>query len=516
MANVVLDAMIRRADFAQQTEPATIDLFDKLRIVDLYQDGPYLKMLRKPDFQRETNHWTPDQIATFIASFAHGELIPSLIFWRSNAHIFVIDGGHRLSALRAWIENDYGDGPISNAFFGGEIPPNQKAVAKIARQKVEAKVGRFADFQKASQSDSQDEPKSTLASVIFVKAIPIQWIQGSQEVAEVSFFKINSQGTPLDKVEELLLRNRKKPYAIAARSIVRSGTGHKYWSDFDAPVQKEVESVAGEIFQLLFQPDVKEPIKTLDLPLGGTVSPVDALKMMLDVFCIVAGKAPPEKSVPQLTDDVDGATTLETLKQTRKVVRRLTGTSGPSLGLHPAVYFYNEKGKHSRFLFLGVLRVFADAVRNNNGHFFHQMTKVRSKLEAILVNKKSIINQGLANVNSSQRIDRVADLIFGLIKDLTGEQEVDNARILFHLGLKGDVAQITLLNNPVDFTDANKSAAFLKASLSQALTCPICDGYLDPTKAVSYDHDVPKKAGGDGAVENCQLTHPFCNTGVKG
>jgi hypothetical protein len=28
-------------------------------------------------------------------------------------YIFVIDGGHRLSALRAWMEDDYGDGTIS-------------------------------------------------------------------------------------------------------------------------------------------------------------------------------------------------------------------------------------------------------------------------------------------------------------------------------------------------------------------------------------------------------------------
>lgn len=295
VANVVLDAMIRRADFAQQTEAASIDLFDKLTLSHLSGANPFLKMLRKPDFQRETNHWTPDQLATFISSFANGELIPSLIFWRSNSNIFVIDGGHRLSALRAWIENDYGDGGTSHAFFGGEIPSAQKVVAKQARQKIESKVARFSDLISAGQDETQqDSPLAKLAATAFVKAIPIQWIQGSQEVAEVSFFKINSQGTPLDKVEELLLRNRRKPYAIGARSIVRSGTGHKYWSDFSADVQKEIENISGELFNLLFQPDAKEPIKTLDLPLGGTVSPVDVLKMLLDMFCIVDEKQAPE------------------------------------------------------------------------------------------------------------------------------------------------------------------------------------------------------------------------------
>jgi hypothetical protein len=109
MANkVVLDGMIRRADFAQQAEASTIDLGDKIMISQLSGRSPLLRLLRKPDFQRETNHWTPDQVASFISSFARGELIPSLILWKSDSYVFVIDGGHRLSALRAWIENDYG------------------------------------------------------------------------------------------------------------------------------------------------------------------------------------------------------------------------------------------------------------------------------------------------------------------------------------------------------------------------------------------------------------------------
>lgn len=109
-AHVTLDAMISREDFAWEGEEFVLDLFPGLPIANLGSNSPILKLLRKPDFQRETNHWSPEQIATFIASFLDNEVIPSLILWKSPSFIFVIDGGHRLSALRAWMENDYGDG----------------------------------------------------------------------------------------------------------------------------------------------------------------------------------------------------------------------------------------------------------------------------------------------------------------------------------------------------------------------------------------------------------------------
>ena len=41
--------------------------------------------------------------------------------------MFVIDGGHRLSALRSWVEDDYGDGHLSFKYFGSEnISQEQK------------------------------------------------------------------------------------------------------------------------------------------------------------------------------------------------------------------------------------------------------------------------------------------------------------------------------------------------------------------------------------------------------
>ena len=46
----------------------------------------------------------------------------------------MLDGGHRISALRAWMEDDYGDKAISTDFYKGqEISEEQKRMAKRTR-----------------------------------------------------------------------------------------------------------------------------------------------------------------------------------------------------------------------------------------------------------------------------------------------------------------------------------------------------------------------------------------------
>jgi hypothetical protein len=53
---VNLDAMIPREDFAIEEGEFALNLFQDFPITHLYFDSPIFKLLRKPDFQRETNH----------------------------------------------------------------------------------------------------------------------------------------------------------------------------------------------------------------------------------------------------------------------------------------------------------------------------------------------------------------------------------------------------------------------------------------------------------------------------
>lgn len=62
---VNLDAMIKRSDFAEKAEQIiTYDNAPSISIRDFIRGGLLGPSLRKPDFQRETNHWTPEQVVS--------------------------------------------------------------------------------------------------------------------------------------------------------------------------------------------------------------------------------------------------------------------------------------------------------------------------------------------------------------------------------------------------------------------------------------------------------------------
>lgn len=516
---VNLDAMIPRADFASKSDDeSSAEKIQTFSIEQLKQDSLLVHRLRKPDFQRETNHWDPKQILVFLKSFLDNELVPSVILWQSPSHVFVIDGGHRISTLRAWIEDDYGDGPISSKFYLGTIPEDQKRVAKRVRNLVNREIGTYAALRAAmiDQESYSDGILKKRARNLATRSLSLQWVEGDAEKAETSFFKINTQGTPLHKTEERLLRERRNPVAISARSIVRAGTGHKYWSRFDEDAKKQIEESALELHKLLFQPEINEPIKTLDLPLGGRSSPIGALNLLMD-FIATAAREPDvdEKDWLINNPDGDGTATVKALNQCANVMRRITGNDAASLGLHPAVYFYNHRGKHSDYLFLAVTRVFARAIQDNNKEFFRKFIKGRGSLEKFLIANKALINQAIVQIGSTQRVERLSGMFSGLVNSFLNEEEVDTNQLLQLLGLQGKLVASELEGAAKNFTDEAKSAIYLRQSLTNALTCPICSGLVDTNKSASYDHIKRKSDGGMGDSDNGQITHPYCNTAVK-
>ncbi|MCC5607453.1 HNH endonuclease [Nostoc sp. CHAB 5834] len=118
-------------------------------------------------------------------------------------------------------------------------------------------------------------------------ALQLQWIEGDASKAENSFFKINQQATLIDKTELKLLESRRKPNSIAARAIIRSGTGHKYWSSFPDEIQNQIQEIAKEINEILFEPKLQTPIKTFDVPVAGKLYSAQTLPLILDFVNIV-------------------------------------------------------------------------------------------------------------------------------------------------------------------------------------------------------------------------------------
>jgi hypothetical protein len=519
MASTVnLDAMITRSDFASkqgtENEQANNN-FAEIALKDLAGSGAWLpKLLRKPDFQRETTQWSPSQIATLIESFLDSELIPAVILWGPKSHIFVIDGAHRLSALLAWVNDDYGDGPHSYNYFGGVIPVAQKAQARKTKLEVERRVGTFSHLssQIASGNDIVDEKMASRIGSFVRRGLQVQWIYGDADKAESSFFKINTQGSVLDPTESRILQNRRKAPALAARSVVRAATGHQYWSKFDKDVQDSIAKRATSIHRSLFAPEIQSPIKTIDLPIGGSSSVTDALDLLINLSEMVD---PARRAIEKYGDDPDGAETLNILTNLEKVTSSLIGNQSKSLGLHPFVYFYTSKGRHYPPLMMGMFSTVADKIRNNDREWFKLFaTPKRRIVEEALIEHKTIMTLLISALGSKARVAGGRDVLSFIINCAKQGDVVTPDGIAGALNLESRLYSIQ--SKPgADFSDDAKSSAFLREALKQAVRCPLCEGYLDPAKSISWDHITRKADGGNGDENNCQPTHPYCNS-VKG
>ena len=197
-----------------------------------------------------------------IESFLHDELVPSIILWRNQGgYIFVIDGAHRLSSLAAWINDDYGDGLISQKFYGNYIAPEQKSIADKTRQMVNNKFGAFSEIWNITRNLSATDniEKIELAKNLGALALQVQWVDGDSSKAEDSFLKINQSATKISDAELELIINRDKAFAISARAVVRAGKGYQYWSNFTKENQAKILEKSKVIHDIMFG------IKTFDI-----------------------------------------------------------------------------------------------------------------------------------------------------------------------------------------------------------------------------------------------------------
>ena len=516
---VNLDAMIKRADFAHtEDDSASFETFNSIPARELVSGSPIVALLRKPDFQRETNHWTPDQVISLLECYINGDLIPSVILWMSPSYLFVIDGGHRLSVIRAWMEDDYGDGHISHKLFGHDISLEQKRAAENTRKLVNEKIRPWSYYKGLLDEDSENlaaELREKLRTLT-ARGLPVQWVKGDTEKAETSFFNINMKGTPLDSLEELLLKNRKKPIPIAARAIIRAGKGHRYWSLFPKEKALKIEDQSLKLHRLLFDPEIKKPIKTLDLPLSGSKGIRTALQILLEFIRISnATQKDGVKKLENYNDDEDGDSTLEVLRNTVALASRITGNDRGSLGLHPAIYFYGPTGRHSSAMFLGAVSLFKEKLVKNNKNFFVLFSNVRNELETILVENKDLIATILQKHISNKRSDIFKELLLQIITKLDAGGCVNQDDLISFSKLSGKLISGDVQGNTSKITDEQKSRLFINVALKNAQKCPICNGYLDIEKSVSYDHIERVREGGLGVADNLQFTHPFCNQSIK-
>lgn len=230
MASVNLDALIVREDFQVVGQGDEVPEKPSIGIRELDKGEFFSSGLRKPDFQRETSEWESKRVVGLIKTFFDDQIIPSVILWKNKDLLFVIDGSHRLSALIAWVQDDYGDGARSQAFFGPAIQEDQIKVAIKTRDLVNKEVGSYADHRAAVvQPDLYSAEVVGRARKLSTLTLKLQWVKGDANKAQDSFVRINQQAATITPQELELIRDRRKPAAIAARAVIYKGTGHQYW-----------------------------------------------------------------------------------------------------------------------------------------------------------------------------------------------------------------------------------------------------------------------------------------------
>jgi hypothetical protein len=418
--------------------------------------------------------------------------------------------------LIAWVHDDYGDGEISRSFFEHIIPDEQIKAADQTRRLIKRTVGSYQDHKFAIDYPAKSKPELVeQAKRLGSLAWEHQWVQGDASKAEASFFKINQEATPINKTELILLKSRNKPNALAARAIIRSGTGHKYWSKFDTEEKQKIQEIAKEVNEILFNPPLRTPIKTLDLPVAGSVYSAKALSSVFDLVNLANAVRLDDK----LQDDEKGSETVKFLKNTRKIVYRISGTHPSSLGFHPAVYFYSSTGIYQPTSLLAIAKLVQELEKQN---YYKTFIENRQQLENFLLKHKNIQNQVAvkygAGANKSGYIF-LSDLYILLLEQFShGKTETEiiatflsNDKFSF---LRLVTEEEDVLGWGRDFSSETKSAAFLREALRSPIKCQICQGLIH-YNSISTDHIVRKQDGGLGVLKNAQITHLYCNTTYK-
>ncbi len=510
MAHVNIDSLIPREDFEVVGTGAEAPVKQSIQIMELEKDAFFFGALRKPDFQRETAEWEPKRVVGLIRTFIDGDLIPAVILWQNRELLFVIDGSHRLSALIAWVQDDYGDGPLSQEFFNHTIPEEQLKVAQRARELAEKEFGTYRSHRDAIANPSAYGPDIVARARRFGRlSLELQWVKGNAATAEDSFLRINQQAAMITPQELELIKSRKKPAAIAARAIIRRGTGHQYWSSFEEKQQQQIKDIATDLHKMIFDPPLRYPIKSLDLPAGGSVYAAPALRMIYDFIALCVGPPSPQ-------DDEHGTRTIEYLTRCRRVMQLLLSNHASSVGLHPAVYFYSWTGKQQPILFLTIASLLVDLERARS---LAKFIELREGFETFLMSNRSLLNQvirkfGTKDSGMNHLRGFYDDTLAALAKGVAPE------RVVATLMEKPTYSYLQPEETPyhgvvpTKFSTQVKSGLIMGELLGQALRCPICKG-LVPAQAISTDHIKRKQDGGASTTDNAQLTHPYCNTGYK-
>ena len=520
MKTVTLDALIPREDLDIVSDSGSGNNTRNkytLSIEDLKYDSFFFSALRKPIFQRETNEWEPTKVCGIIESFINSELIPSIILWRNQSgFIFVIDGAHRLSSLGAWINDDYGDGVISNDYYSNYISQEQREIAQKTRELVNQRVGSFQEIFSITRNPNltSNETKRRIAKNLGALAIQLQWVEGSADKAEDSFLKINQSATKISDAELDLIINRSKAYAIAARAIVRAGKGFQYWSQYSQTTQEKIISYSQKIHEILFRGNTSNTDDINSFSIGGLQSSSLTLDVVTQTVKICNGIADVDKADVGTEKNI-----IEMLKNTLRILQYIHSKEQFSLGMHPFIYFYSDLAKHKIGSYYGILYFVNKLIEKKQ---LNHYIDVRERFEEVIYKYNFIVQQIVRKYRQTKRsYTKIGDYFWDLMMIIKENKVASCEEILSKLKQLTNYKylQIEIIDNDEaevrgNFARGTKQQIKLQTFVKGLPKCPICGGYMD-NYSISIDHIVRKEDGGTNAHSNAQMTHLYCNTTYK-
>lgn len=569
MANspeVYLDHLIVRENLRykrsdDQLQQDTRQLPHLLRMVDLVGDhlASRDKKLRKPDFQRATWAWSPDECVSLLDSVVNEQVVPSIIMWPSadNGFDFVLDGAHRISVVMAWLKDDWGQDVHADS--GSPLEEeDQLRIAEAAdavRRLVDAKIGTFADYVLAAQRfdrvvEEGEAPKRVLDTRTLKRAqfyqklsrgdigFNILWVTGDYERAEQSFLKINRSGRPLTDWETKLVENRNSSFARAVMSISNIASSRHYWpiiapegADQDQLREKIRSTLSGvdTLHTTLFNPPYQPQIRRLKLPLLAPTETEKKPYWVAELLTIIAGGKGQESETEKLLrrDQISSERDIigngfKLVQDTIATLDHLVGPSPRSMGLIPALYFYSETGRYVRSLLYGLVYWLTSS--NDDDTILARKRAFcahRAAFEQVLLNRKQeIVTRISRNSGSGPEVTYPTARYYQGLMELLIERQDDIQSEAFAK------AYLKLLNGLTDkksrsvetaeiksrnFTDKQKNTLVLRQRLNSLDKCGICGGLLDPEDDVQHDHIVERFRGGPTSADNQRMVHPFCN-----
>ena len=563
---VYLDHHIRRDNLLYKRASSAMNGDEQIQyethiqIRDLFGERPKARRLRKPDFQRATSAWTAKDCADLLEDVLKEQVVPSVIMWLSPDNLqYVLDGGHRISVLLAWIKDDWGDRLSSEDYQDPVLEENSKLAAKQVREELKKReIGKFQDYFDAEETYTNIEsakriPESEMgvASLHYAKLVrrwdavkigfPIQWVKGDYQKAEESFLKINKSGRRLSDWETKLVENRTSSFARTVMSIAEISNANHCWTENapeignDAVLKQKISDIltgVRTLHELLFEPPHRKPIKDEIQPLMATslTKPETKPFYLAELLTITEGKKgqrPEWEFLIRRDKNARVSIIIENglllIRHALEVISNIYGNSPRSLGLMPLVYFYNQQGTYVRSLLYGMLYWLNHGsetrdIQNRKLLF----TVHRSAFEKVLIDNKSTIIQRIARrIGSGPEVTyptaRYLNALLELLIQFNDAVELNEFQeahrtLIETLGKKTDEEnEVEKISASRTFRGLMKDEIQVSDFLKMFLKCEICEGRYHPALFNQIDHIQEHGKGGKTSVSNARNTHNFCN-----